>query len=177
MSALAMATVVAGSLVFLVGASLGVPTVFTTPDPGERERLLTEHSVRWRRAQAPYAAGPVIAAIGVTLAGGLGGAAVAGGVAMLIGALAWSYSCFLRGGDPVAFVRGEQPAWPFRTYVWLTILGLAGLGWALLQSDAPAWLGWVVVGADAGFLTLYATSGDIPPFVFYLLLMAVGLAA
>jgi hypothetical protein len=56
-----------GSVVFGVGASLGVPRVFTTSDTSARRRLLEQHPTAWRAAQPFYAAGPAVAAVGVGL--------------------------------------------------------------------------------------------------------------
>lgn len=173
--------VVVGSATFLVGAAFGVPTVFTTAGRDERVRLLTRHMRRWQAAQVFYGGGPVLAAAGVGL-GGLATDGAAGvpwtvaGAATVVGALAWAYSCLLRATDPVAFARGEQPGLPFRVYVILTLAGLASLGVALLMGDTPSWLGWTVLVADLGYAVLYAVSGDLPPFVFYVLLLVVGIA-
>jgi len=98
----------------MIGASVGVPTVFMTAATGDRLRLLTEHLVRWRMAQVPYAIGPIMAAAGVAAPGIDGSQAVkvfrlAAGWAMLVGAVAWSYVCYLRAVDPVAFAGGHQP--------------------------------------------------------------------
>jgi hypothetical protein len=46
----------------------------------------------------------------------------------------------------------------------------------LLAGGFPAWLGWLTLGADLLFLAGYLWLGDIPPFVFYLLLLLVGRA-
>ena len=74
------------------------------------------------------------------------------------------------------FALGNLPWWPFATYVLLTIGGLAPLGIGLLAGDYAAWLGWLVLAADVLFLGLYLAMRDIPPFVFYLLLLVVGIA-
>jgi hypothetical protein len=182
MSGAAALMVIVGSVVFLVGAGFGVPSVFMTGDSEERVRLLTSHVTRWRVAQFFYAGGPVIASIGVgwvgfNTGGGAGAVEVAAGAALLIGAVAWSYSCLLRGRDPVRFAQGVQPGWPFRTYVILTLAGLAALGMALLVADTRTWVGWVVLAADLGYTILYVETDDVPPFVFYVLLIVAALAA
>lgn len=173
---------IAGSVVFLVGAAVGVPRVFTEPDPQARLRLLTEHLGAWRAAQPLYGLGPIIAAAGV---GALAVAAptratratfAAASLALAVGALAWAWSLYLPGTRIAEFAFGTLPGWPFTTYVLLTIGGLALLGAGLLAGRFPAWLGWLTLGADLVFLAGYLWFKDIPPFVFYLLLLLVGLA-
>ena len=95
---------IVGSVVFLVGAAVGVPRVFTEPGPQARLRLLTDHRGMWHAAQPLYGLGPITAAAGV------------------------------------------------------------------------GWLGWLTLGADLIFLAGYLWLNDIPPFVFYLLLLLAGLA-
>jgi hypothetical protein len=172
---------IVGSVVFLVGAAVGVPRVFTEPDPQARLRLLTEHLGAWRAAQPLYGLGPILAAAGV---GWLAAAATTRGtraalavacLALAVGALAWAWSLYLRGTRVAEFASGTLPGWPFATYVLLTIGGLALLGAGLLAGGYPMWLGWLTLGADLLFLAGYLWLGDIPPFVFYLLLLLVGL--
>jgi hypothetical protein len=173
---------IVGSVIFLVGAAVGVPRVFTEPDPQARLRLLTEHLVAWRIAQPLYGLGPLIAAAGV---GALAAAApthatratfTAACLALAVGALAWAWSLYLRGTRVAEFASGTLPGWPFATYVLLTIGGLALLGAGLLAGRFPVWLGWLALGADLVFLVGYLWFKDLPPFVFYLLLLLVGLA-
>jgi hypothetical protein len=173
---------VVGSVIFLVGAAVGVPKVFTEPDPQARLRLLTDHLGMWHIAQPLYGLGPIIAAAGV---GWLAAAAptratratfATASLALAVGALAWAWSLYLRGTRIAEFAFGTLPGWPFATYVLLTIGGLALLGAGLLAGGFPAWLGWLVLGADLLFLAGYLWFKDIPPFVFYLLLLLAGLA-
>jgi hypothetical protein len=171
---------IVGSVVFLAGAAIGVPGVFTEPDPQARLRLLTEHLVAWRIAQPLYGLGPIIAAAGV---GALAAAApthatrtsfAAASLALAVGALAWTWSLYLRGTRVAEFAHGTLPGWPFATYVLLTIGGLALLGLGLLAGRYPAWLGWLTLGADPLFLAGYLWLKDLPPFVYYLLLLLIG---
>jgi hypothetical protein len=171
---------IAGSVIFLAGAAIGVPGVFTEADPQQRLRMLTAHLTMWRIAQPLYGLGPILVAVGVgylaAAAQGRGTRAVfaASCAALAIGALAWTWSLYLRGTRVAEFARGTLPSWPFAIYVLLTIAGLALLGLGLLAGRFPTWLGWVALGADVLFLIGYLWFKDIPPFVFYLLLLLVG---
>jgi hypothetical protein len=94
--------------------------------------------------------------------------------ALAAGALAWSRSVYLRTTRVADFAFRTLPGWPFTTYVLLTIGGLVLLGAGLLSGGHPGWLGWLVLAADALFLSVYIGAKDIPPFVFYVLLLIVG---
>lgn len=171
---------IVGSAIFLAGAAVGVPKVFTVREPRARLRLLQQHPVRWRAAQPLYGLGPLTTAVGTGfLAAGAAGAGTgtafwAACLALAIGALAWSRSLYLRGTRISEFAFGTLPGWPFATYVLLTIAGLALLGIALVTGGYPAWLGWFTIGAGIVFLIGYLRFKDIPPFVFYLLLILDG---
>jgi hypothetical protein len=172
---------IVGSVVFLVGAAVGVPRVFTQRDPQVRLRMLTERLRAWQVAQPLYGTGPVIAAAGVALLAaasdeGSRTALAASCAALAIGALAWGWSLYLRGTRVSEFAFGTLPGWPFATYVLLTIAGIALLAVGLLIGDFRTWLGWLALGTDIVFLAAYLRFKDIPPFVFYLLLTLVGLA-
>ena len=147
---------IVGSLVFGIGAAVGVPGVFTRRDPQVRLHMLTERLGAWQIAQPLYGAGPVIVTAGVAFlaaAADDGSRALLGAAsgALAIGTLAWGWSLYLRGTRVSAFAFGTLPGWPFATYVLLTIGGIAFLGLGLL-GDSPAWLGWVTLGADVVFL-------------------------
>ena len=172
---------ISGSVLFFVGAGVAVPRVFTEPDRDEKLRMLTERVWSWRLGQPLYALGALVAALGVgslavedeaTTHPSLG----VSGALMVLGALAWTWSVYRRALSPREFALGQLPAWPFVAYVWLTLVGLLLLGLVIFWGYWPAWLGWVVVGADAVFVIGYLHYGDIPPFVFYARLLVVGLA-
>ena len=125
----ATVTVLVGSAIFLVGAGIGVPRVFTEPDRAKKARMLDEQIVRWRVAQPLYAIGPLVAGTGV----GLLAAEVGPGspriwialscLLLLAGALLWSWSVYLRGRRVREFALGELPGWPFASCVWPTLRG------------------------------------------------------
>jgi len=169
----------AGSGCFLVGAAVAVPRVFTERDPQLRLRLLDARPTAWRLGQPLYALGAMAAACGVGVLAADERATSSGWLAALcaslvLGALAWGWSVYLRAVRPRDFALGRLPGRPFAAYVWLTLVGLALLGVGLLAGSWPTWAGWATLGADALFLALFVRTGDIPPFVFYLLLGVVG---
>jgi hypothetical protein len=171
---------IAGSTVFLIGAAVAVPMVFTQSNPAARLRLLEAHTGAWRAGQPFYALGPMVAAAGLAC---LAVGAPAGRTrallwiassALLLGALPWAWSVYLRAVRIPQFAHGTLPGWPFTIYVLLTIGGLGLLGIALLAGGQPPWLGWLTLAGDALFLVAYLRFNDIPPFVFYVLLTLVG---
>jgi len=136
----AIVVVIVGSVIFLVGAALGVPRVFLEADPQVRLAMLERHLTRWRVAQPLYVVGPLVATVGVGLlsatdvAGeGEGWIAVSCGF-LLIGVVFWSGDALPRMVHHRAFALGELPWWPFVGYVYLTLAGL------LLLAVAVGWL-------------------------------------
>jgi hypothetical protein len=181
MSSTAGVLMLTGSVVFLTGAAIAVPRVFTVSDREERLRMIEERLMAWRLGQPGYAVGALVAALGVGRlavdSAAPSAAWLAASFALLgIGALAWTWSVYLRAARPRDFALGRLAGWPFATYVCLTVAGLAPLGVGLLLGDWSAWPGWLTLVTDVLFIAVYAHSGDIPPFVFYLLLCAVGIA-
>ena len=173
--------VLVGSGVFFLGAALGVPGVFTERDPARRLQLLEDRLTAWRLAQPLYALGPLVVALGVgVLARASSGAAATAtalaGAVLGAGALCWSWSTAQRGARHREFAAGTLPGWPFAAYVWLTLVGLLALGVGLLLADLPAWAGWLTLAADLLFAVAYLRFRDIPPLVFYCLLVPVGVA-
>jgi type II secretory pathway pseudopilin PulG len=51
---------IVGSVVFGIGAAVGVPGALTQRDPQVRLRMLTERLRAWQVAQPLYGAGPVM---------------------------------------------------------------------------------------------------------------------
>ena len=180
-SSAAGVAMIAGSALFFIGAGVAVPRVFTEPDREERLRMLEERLLLWRLGQPLYALGALVAAVGVgllaadTKSGSRAWLAVSCGL-LVTGALSWSWSVYLRAVRPREFALGGLPGWPFGAYVWLTFAGLLLLGVGLLLGDYSEWLGWFTLGVDGLFVATYLRYGDIPPFVFYLLLSIVGVA-
>ena len=72
------------------------------------------------------------------------------------------------------FAFARLPGWPFRSYVWLTIGGLATLGAGLVTGGISVWLGRLTVAVAVLCTAAYVSFKDIPPFVFYILFVVIG---
>jgi hypothetical protein len=172
---LAAVLIVGGSAIFLLGAAIGVPTVFMRRDPGTRLRLLQDDLTRWRIAQPLYGLGPLLVAAGIgvfatdTSSQAARTAVTISFLAVAAGALAWSWTVGRRATRISEFAHGTLPAWPFATYILLTIGGTALLAVGLLADHLAVRAAWVTIAADLAFLAAYLTYSDLPPFVFYLL--------
>jgi hypothetical protein len=174
--------IVGGSAIFLLGAAIGVPTVFMQRDPHARLRLLQDSLTSWRTAQPLYGLGPLLVAAGVgVLATKVSSQAARAAVTiaflvLVAGALAWTWSVYQRATRIAEFAHGTLPQWTFATYVLLTIGGLALLAVGLLAEGLAPGIAWVTIAADLTFLAGYLCFSDLPPFVFYLLFPAIAAA-
>jgi hypothetical protein len=54
--------------------------------------------------------------------------------------------------------------------------GLAILGYALLRSDLPTWIGWMLIGSMALLFVLTLIFRDMVPLMFYLVTLILGIA-
>jgi hypothetical protein len=179
---LAAVLIVGGSAVFLLGAAVGVPAIFTQDDPDARLRLLQSSLTRWRVAQPLYALGPLLVAAGTgVLAAATSSRAARAAVAvsclaLTAAGLAWTRSVYQRTVRVAEFAHGTLPPWPFATYVLLTIGGLALLAVGLLADHVAPGTAWITLVADASLLVGYLAFSDLPPFLFYLLFAAIAVA-
>jgi hypothetical protein len=98
-------------------------------------------------------------------------------VAVLVSAaVLWLWHLYRRTLDPVAFAEGRWPRWPLLAYFMLTEIGLAILGYALLSSDLPSWIGWMLIGGMVLLFVLTLIYRDMPPLMFYLVTLIAGIA-
>jgi hypothetical protein len=171
-----------GSLLFLMAAFSPVSRVFGV-STAEKQLAIINGSLRgWRLSQALFAAGALITALGVgLLAFSLRWLSMPvlylPAVLLLVGALAWSTHVYLRAVDPQAFVAGALPAWHFRLYTWLTLAGFFLLGYQMIALfGVAAWQAWFLMGASLVIAILYLAFRDMPPFVYYLLALVLGVS-
>jgi hypothetical protein len=62
-------------------------------------------------------------------------------------------------------------------YTVMTFAGLVAFGLAMVATSLlPGWLGWVAVGYALAGLALLAVTRDAPPFLHYLMTLAIGVA-
>ena len=65
--------------------------------------------------------------------------------------------------------------WHFASYTLLTVTGFALFGAALLRTELPQWVGWLLIGSMALFFVLFIILRDLPPLLYYLPTLTAGI--
>lgn len=198
----AAAVMVTGSAAFLAGAFLPVSRVYPEREARRKLAILMASPLQWRVQQRLLAAGTAALPVGVVMLARTwdedneqagrerraGQEFVRGaGAAMAAGAVPFLVHLAARSRDPEAFALGRLPGWPFTSYTWLHLAGMAALGTGLLARTrstggppagptAPQWPGWLNVGGAAVFGSALAATGDLPPLLIYGVELATGVA-
>lgn len=169
-----------GSIFFFIAAFSPISRVFTEPDAAKKLEIILGGRRPWTVSQLFFALGAIVTAAGLILtsfhfrelpaAQWLHLAAVV----LAIGAGLWSWHVYLRTVDPHTFVEGSLPDWLFMAYTLFTQAGLAAAGAVLLRSEIPDWVGWVLIGGSLFFFVAFLIFKDMPPFVYYILTLLVG---
>jgi hypothetical protein len=174
-------TIVVGSLLFLAAAFSPISRVFGIRDATQRLDIILGAPNQWAAAQLLFALGSLVTVVGIgMLAYRMSGHGVAvylriSAAVMGIGALLWTWHVFVRAMEPALFTAGQIPVALFAGYSLLTIVGLALLGIALLQAGFQPWIAWLAMGSAALFLVLGLAFGDLPPLVYYLVTLTIGI--
>jgi hypothetical protein len=173
---------IVGSIIFLVAAFVPISSVYALPTAESKLKLITDSLEAWRFSQVLFSAGVIITAVGIAVAAFAlkdrpsAPFVVIAAVLLIVGAAAWSWSVYLRATDPAAFANGTMPGWHFVLYSLLTMAAFLLIGIACLQLGLPAWAGWVLIVGSILFFVLYIIFKDMPPFVYYLMGVALGVA-
>lgn len=171
------------SLLFLIAAFLPISKVYTEPLLERKIDYIQQMPGMWKYQQILFIAGSMITSLMLIFQAlnlkniPNSNLAMLGSIAILIGAILWGWHACERIIDPQGFANGQNTAYLFLLYSMLTQIGIALFGIALLQSDIPNWIGWMlIIGASLIFLIIII-AGDMPPFVYYLLtlIMSIGL--
>jgi hypothetical protein len=174
-------TIVIGSILFLAAAFAPISRVFAVRDSAQKLEIILGAPNQWVVAQLLFSLGSLVTVLGIgMLAYRMSGPGVAiylriSAAVMGIGALLWTWHVFVRAVEPALFTAGQIPVALFAGYSLLTIVGLALLGLALLQAGYQPWVAWLAMGSAALFLVLGLVFGDMPPFVYYLVTLTIGI--
>lgn len=178
----AAVVIIVGSILFLIAAFSPISMAFFTErDPARQLAIATEGKRAWIMSQILFSSGGLVTAVGTGLTAvhlrniPNGILAYLAFALLLIGAMLWVWQIYIRTGDPRALIEGTIPAWPFTAYTLLTQFGLAILGVVLIRTAVPDWTSWMLIlGAIISFL-LFIGLKDMPPFVYYILFLVLGI--
>lgn len=180
------AVITAACVCWGVGISL-VGSVHTVKDSATRLELLEKHERLWVLGQFLAAAGTAAAPVGfVRLAQQFRSSPAA--VPEVTRNLATVAAGMLSAGSPLftvaladraahirKFAFREGANWPFLTYAGLQTAGVGTLGAALQSSPLKGPAAFSSAASAPLFAAILVHYKDIPPFIFYLLELAVGI--
>lgn len=170
-----------GASIFLAAAFAPMSRVFAVRSPDEKLAIINRSLGFWRLFQVLFALGALITALGVGLLEfsqywRFTVQQFLPAVLLLIGAVPWCAHVYLRAVNPQAFALGALPAWHFKLYTLLTLAGFFLLGIELLYLMGGSWQGFFLMGASMLIFMLYQQFKDMPPFVYYLLALVLGVS-
>ncbi len=196
-AALVGLSLVAGSILFLVGAfDPALFRVWTAPDEVQL-RLIHERRRAWMVANTLFVAGTVLTTAALlAVPDRLGADAAAlgrlAGTTYLLAAVAWLLSLVFRLSvtpvaattfvstgvvDPTYDMLRRWSSGMFATFTILAGISIVALGLAVLLGGAlPVLLGWTMVILGAVIVGGFVVAGDMPPFVAYLPTAALGVS-
>jgi len=173
---------VIGSLVFLVAAFMPISSVYAERDVQAQIARVEGERVAWVVSHIVFALGGALAAVGLSLLTfslartSASIPALVGLAAIVVSTLCWVGIEYLRITLLPAIVFQDQTlGWPFVVYTLSMQAALIAYGYGLLQTDYPRWMGLVGVIAGAMLFGTYVIFKDVPPFAYYLILLAIGI--
>jgi len=157
------------------------PIIYTGKNMQEKLNLLAAQPRRWTLSQYLVIFGGLVSVAGtillVFLFRGSQGflPAIIGTAGFFLGHVFWIWIVILRIVKPKRQVTGEFPGWLFPSFSFLAQLGMAGLGVAFwLQGHLVLGIG--IFSWAALIFLLFLKSKGMPPFVYYLATLVIGVA-
>lgn len=174
-------TLILGTVLIYTGFGAFPPRIYTEKSVREKLNLLAAWPRRWILSQSFVVLGAITQAAGSILlalvfSGSQGAlAAKIGAVAFVFGHVFWIWHLGLRMVEPGRFARGELPGWLYRAYSIPTLLALASFGVAFWLQGIHRALGVGIFLGALLVLGLLFKFSDMPPFIYYLMTLAIAL--
>lgn len=131
----------------------------------ERERIVEENKTRWNITQTIAGIGFLLMPIGfavlATLLPSEGNIWIPtlGSAALILGAISGVYFLYRQTTDLVGAFSGRYPGFEPAANI-LTLIGLILFGIGFLQTNIPAWLGYLTAGVPILYGVIYLVSGS-----------------
>ena len=175
------------SILFLIAAFMPISMrVFSGSDPQRQIEYIEKDRRGWLISCFLFGAGSLVTVVGfaifavqivsnsaiIKLALWLAIASAA------FGALQWVIIVYKRATTlPLEKIFNDDSGnnWAFPVYTILTQIALIVVGFVLVQTGYPAWLGWGAVILAALSLIAFLVFKDMPPFTHYLITLVIGI--
>lgn len=171
-----------GTILTYIGFGIFPPRIYTSKNIQERLDLLTAMPIRWIISQSFVIFGGFVTVAGsIFLISYFRGSqeflfASIGAFGFVLGHVFWIWQLRLRIIQPSLFAENELPGWLYVSYSVLVLLGIANFGIAFWFQGIHQLLGACLFFAGILALVLFLKFKDMPPFIYYAMMMAIGLA-
>jgi hypothetical protein len=187
MQKLAGLGLIIGSVLFIIAAFTPLTVRVIVADAQHRVELIQNERAGWVLLNILFGTGSILAVVGMALfAQHVQGIQVNTTVKVVgyaatalaaFGALCWVIIVYNRAVLPPQDVASNLSVntWVFPTYTLLTQIALMLVGFVLIQSGYPSWLGWGMVILGVLSAVAYLVFKDMPPFAHYIPLLVIGI--
>lgn len=173
--------IIAGSIIFLIASFSPTSRVYGEPLPEGRLAIINESRNAWTITQILFSVGAVAVAAGVSAAAfslrprQTHFLPIASVLSLAAGALLLTWYAYFKFADPQTWVHHHISNPIFLGYTFLTQAGLFLFGIALLRGGNLRRTSWFLLSAVAITFILTLIFRDMPPFVYYLMTLPVGI--
>ncbi len=171
-----------GNIFIVIGFGAFPSLIYTGKDVQEKLNLLTAMPRRWVLSQYLVILGGLILVAGSIILVLLFRAsqsilpAAMGAVGFVLGHVCWIWIVGLRIVQPWRQAKNEFPDWLYKTFSFLTLLGLASFGVAFWLQGFHRVLGAGIFLGALLILGLFLKFKGMPPITYYMLTLAIGLS-
>jgi len=158
------------------------PGLYATQDIDKRLEILEVYKIRWYIERAVIVLYSLMTIIGFSLLAfkmwttRRSWLPVLSAAIIIAGTIAGLYFVYLQTMDPRGGYSRAYPI-PENLAYWLWLTGIFLFGIAFLQTDLPAWLGYLIAGAAGiyGIVFLFTGTGFMIPFILAALDLVIGI--
>jgi hypothetical protein len=188
MQKLAGLGLIVGSVLFIIAAFTPLTFRVIMADGQQRIELIQNERTGWIFLNILFGVGSIVTVVGLALFAqhvqSIGDnttvkvVSYLGATVAALGALCWVIIVYNRAALPPQELGSTLSInnWIFPAYTLLTQIALIMVGFTLIQSSYPVWLGWGMLVLGGMSIAVFLIFKDMPPFVHYVLLLIMGIA-
>ena len=170
-----------GNMLIVIGFGTFSSIIYIGNDVQKKMDLLAAQPRRWVTSQLLVISGGLFVVAGSVFlfllfrkSQGIFPAGI-GAIGLVLGQVFWIWIVIMRIIEPWRQAKDEFPGWLYKAFSYLTLLGLAGFGIAFWVNGIRPILGIGITLGTLLILGLFLKFKGMPPIVYYLPTLVIGL--